>query len=258
MKSKNGKSETFYLDFTERGKSMKIVVCDDDMVFCGWMERVLLCYGRLHSCKIEVVRCYSEEKLLQKLEEKTVDMLFLNTSVNNVCGIEIGSKIRKTSYGKKLKITYISSHQEQAMEIIRLHPFDFLVKPFGENEVYRVMDELREIIKEQRNAFECTDKTGYRKIPYDQILYFYSLGKMVHVITRDEEIMFRGQLRKVAEETDGHFLLIHKSFLVNSDHITHYRYDAVVMENRVSLSISKSHRKEVREQLLSGKRKITG
>lgn len=234
---------------------MEIAVCDDDMVFCDWIEQSLLSYGTLHGCQIEVSLYYSGEQLLQELEEKTFDMLFLNTFVKKVSGIELGSRIRKTDYGKELKITYFSSHQEQAMKIIRLHPFDFLVKPFGENEVHRVMDELREIIKEQTDIFEYADKKGHHKIPYDQILYFYSLGKMVHIITREQEIIFRGQLRNIAEETGDYFLLIHKSFLINCNYVLHYQYDAVIMENQVRLSISKAHRKQVREVFLYRKNK---
>ena len=86
-----------------------------------------------------------------------------------------------------MRITYISTYQEYAMKLFRIHPFDFLVKPIREEELFRVIGELRELLKERKKIFEYTDTKGIHKISYDKILYFYSLGKRVHIVTSEKE-----------------------------------------------------------------------
>ena len=98
---------------------------------------------------------------------------------------------------------------------------------------------------------------GIHKISYDKILYFISLGKRVHIVTSEKEYEYRGKLKDVADVTEEYFLLIHKSYLINMEHVEHYEYDNVVMKDKTRLSISKANRKKVRERLLTnGEEKI--
>jgi len=133
--------------------------------------------------------------------------------------------------------------------------FDFLVKPIREEEPFRVIGELRELLKERKKIFEYTDTKGIHKISYDKILYFYSLGKRVHIVTSEKEFEYRGKLKDVADVTEEYFLLIHKSYLINMEHVEHYEYDNVVMKDKTRLSISKANRKKVRERLLQTEKK---
>ena len=198
---------------------------------------------------------YSAEQLLNRLEEESYDMLFLDICLEHENGIDIGTEIRKKNYGKELRITYISTYQEYAMKLFRIHPFDFLVKPIREEELFRVIGELRELLKERKKIFEYTDTKGIHKISYDKILYFYSLGKRVHIVTSEKEYEYRGKLKDVADVTEEYFLLIHKSYLINMEHVEHYEYDNVVMKDKTRLSISKANRKKVRERLLQTEKK---
>ena len=233
----------------------ELAICDDDIILCNWLEQKLLHYGKANDCQISIEIYYSAEQLLNRLEEESYDMLFLDICLEHENGIDIGTEIRKKNYGKELRITYISTYQEYAMKLFRIHPFDFLVKPIREEELFRVIGELRELLKERKKIFEYTDTKGIHKISYDKILYFYSLGKRVHIVTSEKEYEYRGKLKDVADVTEEYFLLIHKSYLINMEHVEHYEYDNVVMKDKTRLSISKANRKKVRERLLQTEKK---
>ena len=224
---------------------LELAICDDDIILCNWLEQKLLHYGKANDCQISIEIYYSAEQLLNRLEEESYDMLFLDICLEHENGIDIGTEIRKKNYGKELRITYISTYQEYAMKLFRIHPFDFLVKPIREEELFRVIGELRELLKERKKIFEYTDTKGIHKISYDKILYFYSLGKRVHIVTSEKEYEYRGKLKDVADVTEEYFLLIHKSYLINMEHVEHYEYDNVVMKDKTRLSISKANRKKV-------------
>ena len=169
---------------------LELAICDDDVILCNWLEQKLFHYGKANDCQISVEIYYSAEQLLNRLEEESYDMLFLDICLEHENGIDIGTEIRKKNYGKELQITYISTYQEYAMKLFRIHPFDFLVKPIREEELFRVIGELRELLKERKKIFEYTDTKGIHKISYDKILYFYSLGKRVHIVTSEKEFEY--------------------------------------------------------------------
>ena len=77
----------------------------------------------------------------------------------------------------------------------------------------------------------------------------------VHIVTSEKEYEYRGKLKDVADVTEEYFLLIHKSYLINMEHVEHYEYDNVVMKDKTRLSISKANRKKVRERLLQTEKK---
>ena len=199
---------------------LELAICDDDIILCNWLEQKLLHYGKANDCQISIEIYYSAEQLLNRLEEESYDMLFLDICLEHENGIDIGTEIRKKNYGKELRITYISTYQEYAMKLFRIHPFDFLVKPIREEELFRVIGELRELLKERKKEYE-----------------------------------YRGKLKDVADVTEEYFLLIHKSYLINMEHVEHYEYDNVVMKDKTRLSISKANRKKVRERLLQTEKK---
>ena len=218
---------------------LELAICDDDIILCNWLEQKLLHYGKANDCQISIEIYYSAEQLLNRLEEESYDMLFLDICLEHENGIDIGTEIRKKNYGKELRITYISTYQEYAMKLFRIHPFDFLVKPIREEELFRVIGELRELLKERKKIFEYTDTKGIR----------------VHIVTSEKEYEYRGKLKDVADVTEEYFLLIHKSYLINMEHVEHYEYDNVVMKDKTRLSISKANRKKVRERLLQTEKK---
>lgn len=142
---------------------LELAICDDDIILCNWLEQKLLHYGKANDCQISIEIYYSAEQLLNRLEEESYDMLFLDICLEHENGIDIGTEIRKKNYGKELRITYISTYQEYAMKLFRIHPFDFLVKPIREEELFRVIGKLRELLKEKTRHVSVSVKQIARR-----------------------------------------------------------------------------------------------
>ena len=235
---------------------ISITICDDEPGTCSDIENIILNYTHSHAIETVIEIFYSGETLYESMEKGyRTDLLFLDIQLFEMNGVEVGKKIREQLGNEKISIIYISSKETYAMSLFQVRPFDFLVKPIREEELFRVIGELRELLKERKKIFEYTDTKGIHKISYDKILYFYSLGKRVHIVTSEKEYEYRGKLKDVADVTEEYFLLIHKSYLINMEHVEHYEYDNVVMKDKTRLSISKANRKKVRERLLQTEKK---
>ena len=57
---------------------LELAICDDDIILCNWLEQKLLHYGKANDCQISIEIYYSAEQLLNRLEEESYDMLFLD------------------------------------------------------------------------------------------------------------------------------------------------------------------------------------
>lgn len=229
---------------------IEIAICDDDIKLCSYLEGLVMDYAQEHAVDISVTIYYSGSKFLSDVTNIPYDMVFLDICLKDISGIEVGKRVRNTPCGNKLRITYISTFKDYALQLFRIHPYDFLLKPIRRSEVERVLDELTEILREKNKVFQYRVRNTYSRIPYHDIMYFFSEDKKIHIVTPGGEILFWGKLREVQKETKDYFLMIHKSFLINRDYVHQYSYSSVIMEDGTVLNISKSNRARVRECLM--------
>ena len=89
------------------------------------------------------------------------------------------------------------------------------------------------------------------------ILYFESSGRKVKVVLKNEVNEYYGKLSEVEEKIkNDDFFFIHKSYLINYNHVIEYSYEYVKMSNNEILGISQNNRKAVREKLLRKKQRM--
>lgn len=163
-------------------------------------------------------------------------------------GVETGKYIREVKNNNVTQIAYISAKQEYAMELFRVRPVDFLIKPLKEKDLSSVIDVYNKLNNEQDQLFYY--KKGYSdcKIELYNIMYFVRSNRRVTVFTVDGEDTFYESLESVYNQIqDKGFLFIHKSYIVNFRFIQKIQYDQVIMKDNTTFSISQARRKDIRD-----------
>lgn len=231
---------------------MNIVVCDDEKITCSELEQMIVNYFRRKSMKQEVSVFYSGDALAAWLQKGgSVDILFLDIEIPGINGIKVGDYIRNVLENEQLILIYISSKMKYAMQLFKNRPFDFLVKPLTEDNVYPVLDRVCRIMKKIDSNFEYLSNGCVNYIPYKEILYFQSSGRQVNIIMRNEIRSFYGKLTDVEKTIPGSFFLnIHKSYLINYNYVEEYKYEQLRMVNGDVLNISRPKRMEIRRKVL--------
>lgn len=86
------------------------------------------------------------------------------------------------------------------------------------------------------------------RIPIKDIVYFESINHEINIVTTKETDVYYGAMKDVAEQLSStHFILIHRSYLINYNQTRNIKYEEVTMSNNKMLSISRPRRKEVRQ-----------
>ena len=139
-------------------------------------------------------------------------------------GIDIGSLLR--SVGSDSVIVYITSSNDFALEAYGVHAARYLIKPVSEESFFEAMDAAWAHTKvRKRLLFQVRTKEGTVSVPYSGIEYIENYSRTLNVCLADGGSIrsifirksFDEEIREIA--ADRSFLQVHKSFLINMEHV---------------------------------------
>lgn len=227
---------------------MKIAICDDDKKICSQIENILLDYSNKNFLKIEIDVFFSGEGLLSYLAQGNFcDLVYLDIEMGEINGVKVGLQIRKVMKDYATEIVYISGKDGYDRQLFDVQPLHFIPKPV---QALAVIDDLKLAMgrAEKSNKFFQYQKShDLYKIPINDIIYFESQSRKIKIVATSCEDLFYGKLEDIELKVTGYqFLRIHRSFLINYNHVAILRYSEVIMSNDVTLPISRTKRQEFR------------
>lgn len=226
---------------------LRIAICDDEPTICEFIKEIVV-ENRL-ALSNNILCYYSGEDLYSSISKESFDLVFLDIELGRLNGVEIGKLIRDELQNEAVRIIYISGKQQYAMELFQVRPFDFLVKPLEQEKIVAVVKKVLQLSKNDKLMFQYKVKNEIFKIPQNEIIYLEANGRLVKMVTSDNIFYFYDKISIIEPKLNG-FLRIHKSYLVNINNVTTFRYHELTVSNGQTLSISQSMRKRVRDSLL--------
>jgi DNA-binding LytR/AlgR family response regulator len=228
----------------------KIGICDDDKILCSALEEQIYEISKELAIKVEIEVWYSGESIQNDLNRRIeLDLLFLDIELVSKDGIAVGNFIRNELEDMQTHIVYISSKESYAMQLFKMQPLDFLIKPIPAEQIKEVM--IRSI-KQKRNMdvyFEYQKGNSIFRTPLKDIAYFMSMDKKIILVKTDGEEEFYGKLKNIGEKLPDDFIMIHQSYIINQAYVSEYSYETVKMVSGENLNISKPYRKETRSKI---------
>ena len=195
---------------------IRIAVCDDESEVIEKINDSVTRFltDNKHSFTIE--KYYSGESLVES--KKKYDLIFLDIEMKELNGIETAQVIR--SKDLDVKIVYITSYTDYWRRAYKVHAFDFISKPFSDEDIHNVLkDFLRIYNAENEKTVELKTADGAAVLKTKDILYFYIKDKekrKVIVNTSHGEYVSTESLKEIYERLDSEeFYKAHKSCIVN-------------------------------------------
>lgn len=199
----------------------KIGICDDDKILCSALEEQIDELSKEIDIKVEIDVWYSGESIQNDLKKGIeLDLLFLDIELVQKNGIAVGNFIRNEMENMQTHIVYISSKESYAMQLFKVQPLDFLIKPVSAENIKEVL--IRSIKQKSSEDiyFEYQKGNSVFRVPIRNIAYFMSMDKKIIIVKKDgkgefslEE--FYGKLKNIAETLPADFLMIHQSYTIN-------------------------------------------
>lgn len=237
---------------------LRIAICDDDKELGIELESMLNEISKNTGEVFEISVFYTGEGLCDSLMSGSrFNLIFLDIELCEINGVEVGKKIREELNDEITQIVYISAKESYAMELFDIRPLNFLVKPLKIEKIKYVLKTARKVLGSSNQYFEYRVGNVNFNVLISDILYFESSGRKVKVVLKNEVNEYYGKLSEVEEKIkNDDFFFIHKSYLINYNHVIEYSYEYVKMSNNEILGISQNNRKAVREKLLRKKQRM--
>lgn len=232
----------------------RIGICDDEISTCAILEKILQDIMRDFNIKADIEPWYSGESLCQNLNMgNRYDLIFLDSGLAKLNGIDVGNFIRNSLDDLKTYIIYISYNQSYAIELFKVQPIDFLIKPLTYEAVKKSVVNFLKMAEKKKLFLEYNIGNKYYKQPYEDIIYIRSDNKKIQLIMLQNQREFYGKLKILYEKMPLNFLQIHQSYIINKDYVIEYTYEYIKMINKDELNISRPYRNIVKKHLRRNK-----
>lgn len=224
---------------------MLIYLCDDEHKMLENLEKIV----QETAPKVEIQAFNSGGELMEALNCKSCDVLFLDIDMPEISGMDVAKWIQATQ--KQMLLIFVTSHDELVYESFQYHPFGFVRKEFLKSEIKQVMSECVKELQSKTQFFFFRAKGREYKIKLSEIQFFEADGNYLKIHTEKEIFRFRSTVAAV-ENTCGSqgFIRIHKGFLVNQAAVKMICNDEIHLDNGLILPIGMKYVEETKRILI--------
>ncbi|MEH7345632.1 LytTR family DNA-binding domain-containing protein [Bacillus sp. JJ1532] len=205
------------------------------------------------------------EDAVADISELKPDLVFLDIELAEDNGLSLAKQLETLDITPA--IVFATAYDEYALQAFELNAVDYILKPYEENRIQKTLDKIKKMQKignQDIPAYPSLKNTRNGKIAvnvdekfillaYDDILYLESsegkctIKALEHTYKVSEALVV---LEKKLNQTQ--FLRVHRSFIVNVDHILEIEpwfnstYN-LIMKDSSKVPVSRTYVKELKK-----------
>lgn len=224
---------------------MRIAVCDDERQYC---EQMRLTIEKMYQSLDVIVDTYQTgRELLHQFATRKYDVIFLDIEMPGIDGISLAKKLREMD--EELRLVFLTSHLEYALKGYEVQALRYLTKPVQEDKLKEVLSYVMEQIRSQKKIWIKTE-AGEERVSVSAILYLEAQNQNILICTAEQSYVVRYNLRDYERELrESGFFRIHRGYLVSLGKITAVRKNEVTLEGGISLPLSRTRERSLKEAL---------
>ncbi len=223
---------------------LKIAVCDDDDGQREFLAGIAASWaGRMRH--LAEIRKYAAASafLFDYDEEKDFDILLLDVEMPGMNGVELAKQIRREN--RVLQIVFVTGYYEYFSDGFDVSALHYLLKPVDSGKLCPVLDRAADNLVLRQRCVLVADREGSVKVPLSDIIYIEAENVHIAVHTLRKVCRMRMSLSRFTEQLDETFFKVHRSFVVNLNHIKKITRSEITMINGDSVPVSRGLYAEV-------------
>jgi two-component system LytT family response regulator len=238
-----------------------ILIADDEPLAIRSLRGHLIQLG----CRTPIREARDGRSAIAIANQSRPTLLFLDIVMSGISGLQV---LEHLDY--EPKIVFTTAHAQYAITAFELGAVDYLLKPFGQERLSRVLnrigpgapfsavsiaDRVQEAMDRRSHLSRIFVRDGHRIVPIDLVDLERAQGAddYVSLFTLSKKYLVNVRLSALEGKLSAaHFARIHRSHLVNLEFITSIEpHDAsrmrVTMKSGVTIVASRAGSKQLRE-----------
>jgi two-component system LytT family response regulator len=244
------------------------VVLADDEVLARQKLRQLLREER----DVEVVgECASATETIELVRLVKPDILFLDIRMPGMDGFDVVGALFSQGHLPMPAIIFTTAYDQYALRAFEVHAVDYLLKPFAAERLHSAIHRVRERALSSESAVASNEISGETLglatrivfksrgrilfLPFAEIRWVVAEENYVRLCTAQDTHLLRETMTNLEARLDPQlFLRVHRSYIVNLNHVKEVRTEQngesiVVMKDGQKLAMSRGYRSRVLESM---------
>lgn len=192
---------------------LRIAVCDDMPDFLDQIQQCILRWPDGPD-RVSVDTFTDADTLITSHSRTPFDIILLDVVMPLLSGIDAAKEIRQQD--KSVKIVFLTSSPEFAVDSYRVKASNYLLKPLDAKKLYRCLEELSEDILQNAKRILVKGRYGFHRIALQDIEFVESDNKYIH------------------------FFLVNKTTLTSSDPLYAYEHKLLLADGFLSATAATS------------------
>lgn len=225
---------------------MKIAICEDNLPdarqLCDQLEQ------SMDAQQIEADLCVYEtaEALLDAAKKIYFSVFFLDILLpGEKNGMDAAIKLRRAGNEAPIVFTTVTAdYLAQSYSVWAAH---YLVKPIAQADVDEALSRAMRVLSREDRTLDIMVARHTERIPYGDIYYIQGNDRKCVIHTRTGVFEPYASVRDLIKRLDdSRFMLCHRSYLINLDHVLAVQRDKVAVRGDVLIPTRRGEAEKVR------------
>ena len=211
------------------------------------LEKILLQKNiEFHCCEYE-----NGEAFLEASKNQNFTVLFLDIYMDGINGIEIARNFRK--FNKDCMLIFTTTSRDHALEGFQVRAMHYLVKPYSEEDLISLFDEILSRIPAPEKILEIKINGSDFQVPFKTIIHAEHFSHMIRIFTTTgKELVIRQSFGTFTAPLieDSRFFICNRGTIINMEHAVDFDGTMFLMNNGNKIGVSRELSKSARQHFM--------
>ena len=230
---------------------MRIAIVDDLADERSLLKARLARQLSLHGTEAEILEFDSGESFLAAEKERRFDAAFLDIYMEGISGMDAARELRKTD--ADCLIIFTTTSTDHALEGFQVRALHYLVKPFSDEELSGLVDELLARLPRPEPFLTVKVSGSSVRLRYRDIVSAEHFAHIINIrTTAGKTLATRLSFKVFAEplKKDARFFVCGRGVIVNLEHAADFQDAAFCMVDGSRVYVSQELSKPARQAFM--------